>query len=262
MLRQFSALILPKEVSHFEERYLQRMNRIGLLFFVLHLPPVVLVAWANRTGPWLAFVFSLFVIAGPALAYGMLSNPRAVSILYGIAAMAMGGLLVHFGQGPVQIEMHFYFFALIAMLAVFGNPLVILAAAITVTLHHLILWFVLPRSVFNYDAPLWVVAVHAVFVVLETSATCFIARSFFDNVISLEKVIQQRTKELAQRNSDLRLVLDHVVQGLVTIDRHGIPSPERSKSFERWFGSLQEDESVFSLFSRLSPSFDEASAFA
>ena len=30
--------------------------------------------------------------------------------------MLMGGLLVHFGQGPVQIEMHFYFFVLLALL--------------------------------------------------------------------------------------------------------------------------------------------------
>ena len=66
--------------------------------------------------------------------------------------------LVHVGQGPVQIEMHFYFFALLAMLAVYGNPLVILVAAVTVALHHLVLWALLPASVFNYDAPIWVVA--------------------------------------------------------------------------------------------------------
>jgi hypothetical protein len=96
--------------------------------------------------------------AGPALAYATLERPRVVSIIYGVSAMFFGGLLVHFGQGPVQIEMHFYFFALIAMLAVFGNPLVIVAAAVTVALHHLLLWFIVPESVFNYDAPVWVVA--------------------------------------------------------------------------------------------------------
>lgn len=91
-------------------------------------------------------------------------------MVYGITAMAMGGLLVHFGQGPMQIEMHFYFFALIAFAAVYGNPAVIYVAAITVALHHLLLWMWLPRSVFNYDAGLSVVAVHAAFVVLESVA--------------------------------------------------------------------------------------------
>jgi urease beta subunit len=30
--------------------------------------------------------------------------------------------LANFGQGPIQIEMHFYFFVLIALLAMFGKP--------------------------------------------------------------------------------------------------------------------------------------------
>src|SRR5712692_6767744 len=67
-------------------------------------------------------------------------------------ALMMGVLLVRLGQGPVQIEMHFYFFALLAMLCMFANPLVNLAAAVTVALHHLIVWLIVPRSVFNYEA--------------------------------------------------------------------------------------------------------------
>src|SRR5205823_7385778 len=110
----------------------------------------------------------------------------------------------------------------IAMLAVFGNPSVIIAAAVTVALHHLVLWFALPQSVFNYDAPVWVVAVHAAFVVLESVAACFIARSFFDNVIGLERIVRARTAELDRRNRDMRLVLDNVGQGFATVDAAGV----------------------------------------
>jgi two-component system chemotaxis sensor kinase CheA len=249
-------LVLPKEMSAFEAGYLRRMNRVGLLFFVIHVPVIVLLAWLNGTHPGLALALSVAVVAGPALAYVTLSNPRSVSMTYGIAAMFMGGLLVHFGQGPVQIEMHFYFFALIAMLAVFGNPLVILAAAVTVALHHLALWFVLPRSVFNYDAPVWVVAVHALFVVLESVAGCFIARSFFDNVIGLEKIVQARTAELDMRHRDMRRVLDNVTQGFLTIDRAGVLSAERSRVFDLWFEpSTERTESLFDLLERKSPEF-------
>jgi len=59
------------------------------------------------------------------------------------------------------------------------------ASAVTVALHHLVLWLFLPRSVFNYEAQWWVVLVHAAFVVLETIAACYISREFFDNVIGL-----------------------------------------------------------------------------
>jgi len=162
-------------------------------------------------------------------------------MVYGVTAMFMGGILVHVGQGPVQIEMHFYFFALIAMLAVFGNPLVILSAAGTVALHHLALWFIVPSSVFNYDAPVWVVAVHAAFVVLESVAGVYIARSFFDNVIGLEKIVRARTAELDGRNRDMRVVLDHVQQGLITLDVGGRMSNERSAIVSRWLGVAPED---------------------
>jgi two-component system chemotaxis sensor kinase CheA len=164
--------------------------------------------------------------------------------------MFMGGALVHFGQGPMQIEMHFYFFALIAMLAVFGNSIVIVAAAVTVTLHNLVLWLVLPRAVFNYDAPVWVVAVHAAFVVLVSTAACYIARSFFDNVIGLEKIVQARTLALDARNRDMRLVLDNVSQGFVTLDRKGVASIERSGVVDRWFRPTGNEETLFDLFAR------------
>jgi two-component system, chemotaxis family, sensor kinase CheA len=237
-LMQF--LVLPKEISEFEVHYLERMNRIAFLFFALHVPALTLLAAVNHTNPLLAAVLSLGVMAGPVLAKSTLSNPRSVSLVYGLCSMLMGGLLAHFGQGPVQIEMHFYFFALLAMLAVFANPMVIVTAAVAVAVHHLGMWLLLPSSVFNYDAPIWVVAIHAAFVVLESVATCFIARSFFDNVIGLDKIVQQRTAQLDVRNRDMRLVLDHVEQGFLTIDRAGVMSAERSKIVSEWLGPASD----------------------
>lgn len=230
-LRPYFAL--PSAISSFEREHLAQTNRIGKLFLLTHLPVIVLVAWFNDTNPWLGFALSAVLLAGPLFAERTLENPRHLSIIQGFTAMMFGGLLVHFGQGPAQIEMHFYFFVLLAMLAVYANPQVILVAAGTVAVHHLVLWLFLPRSVFNYVAPLWVVAVHALFVVLESIATCYIARSFFDNVIGLERIIEERTLELDARNSDMRLVLDHVDQGLATIDRDGTLAPERSRAFDR-----------------------------
>jgi two-component system, chemotaxis family, sensor kinase CheA len=256
-------LILPREVSAFEARYLRRLNRIGLIFFALHVPVMVAIASWNGTGAFLAFGLSAAVVAGPALAYVSLPHPRMVSLTYGVAAMFMGGVLVHVGQGAVQIEMHFYFFALLAMLAVFGNPMVIVVAAITVALHHLALWALVPRSVFNYGAPIWVVAVHEVFVFLESVAACFIARSFFDNVIGLEEIVRTRTAELDARNRDMRLVLDHVDQGLATMDRRGVLSVERSQTFDRLFPSTAGGaETIFDLFGAASTAFAERSRAA
>jgi two-component system chemotaxis sensor kinase CheA len=257
MQKLVNYLALPGEVSPYERSYLARMNRIGLWFFALHIPALTVLAFFNDQKPLLALVLTSLLVLGPILAMRSLQNPRAVSLVYGFTSMLMGGLLVHFGQGPVQIEMHFYFFALLAMLAVYANPMAIVVAAVTVALHHLALWMYLPKSVFNYAAPLWVVLVHAGFVVAESVATCFIARSFFDNVIGLDKIVQARTRQLDARNSDMRLVLDHVNQGFFTVDRGMAMSSEQSRVLGDWFG-LAEPNMLFSAYlDRAAPGFAE-----
>lgn len=257
MKKTFDFLVLPSEVTDFERGYLARVNRIALIFFALHVPAFMLIAWLNDTGPALAGLLTLAVLAGPALAHRAAPNPRFASVVFGVTAMFMGGVLVHFGQGPVQIEMHFYFFALIAMCAVFGNPLVIVAAALTVAIHHLLVWLVLPQSVFNYEAQWWVVAVHAAFVVLESVAACFISRSFFDNVIRLERIVTVRTAALDSKNRDMRLLLDNVRQGFLTIDRAGRVAQERSAAVDAWFGAPAPAATWFEYLATLSPSFAE-----
>ena len=59
--RMLQAVVLPKAVSAFEASYLQRMNRIALLFFYAHLPAFLLIAWANDTDP----LFTAVLISTP-----------------------------------------------------------------------------------------------------------------------------------------------------------------------------------------------------
>ncbi len=228
-------LVLPAETSEFEARYLARMNRVALWFLAAHLPLFAAVAALNGTGTADAVLLTVAVLVGPLVAVARCPR-RVASVVVGVAAMFLGGILVHIGRGPVQIEMHFYFFVLIALLAVFANPMVILAAAATATAHHLATWLWLPASVFNYDAPLWVVGVHAAFVVVESAAACYIARSFFDNVVGLEKIVAARTAEVDARNRDMRLLLDAVEQGFFTVNPQGVMSDERSAAVDRWLG--------------------------
>jgi two-component system, chemotaxis family, sensor kinase CheA len=259
-MKRFRTFItLPREITQFELAYLRRLNRVALAFFALHVPVFALIAWSNHTGPVLAAVLATVVLLGPTAAVFTFDNPRSISVIHGISAMFMGALLVHFGQGPAQIEMHFYFFALLAMCAVFGNPMVIVASTITVVLHHVLVWLVMPSSVFNYDAQWWVVGIHAVFILLEAVATCFIARSFFDNVIGLERIVQARTSELDTKNQDMRMLLDNVQQGFLRIDRAGQIAAERSAQLDRWFGVPSAGASWFDYLGTIAPAFETAS---
>ena len=241
-------ILLPRAISPYERRYLRKMNRRGLLFFIYQIPAFMLVAWVHGTGVLNALMLCVAVLIGPFVAYFTFKNSRHISMLYGFAAMCFGGVLVHLGQGPMQIEMHFYFFILIAILAIYANPMVILIAAATVATHHLLLYFLLPTSVFNYEAPIWVVLVHALFVVLESVAAVVLSRSFFDNVVGLEKIVLQRTAQLDERNRDMRLVLDNVAQGLLTISPAGAISPEYSTMLTSWFGEVSVGKSLVALF--------------
>lgn len=255
--RMMQAIVLPKNITAFEESYLKRMNKIAMAFFYAHLPIFLLISWVNDTGPLLTLFLTASVLMVPYLGCRAFSSQRAKSLVFGFTSMCMGGILVHIGQGPVQIEMHFYFFSVLAMLALFANPMVIVVAAVTVALHHLALWYFLPQSVFNYDAPIWVVLVHAGFVVLETFAACFIARNFFDNVIGLEKKVEARTAEIRQRNKDMRLVLDNVQQGLVTINRDGTLCAEHSRALIDWFGNYEAGDSFAEYLSRSNQEFGD-----
>jgi two-component system, chemotaxis family, sensor kinase CheA len=251
-----SKAFLPATITEFEREHVQRINRIALWFFAAHIPVFAAIAYVNRTRPELAVVFTAAIMIGPAIAHRTLDNPRHVALIYGVTAMCMGGLLVHFGQGAVQIEMHFYFFALIAMLAVYGNPAVIYMSALTVALHHLMVWIWVPRSVFNYEASVWVVGVHAVFVILETVAVAAIARSFYDNVIRLERVVDARTREkqtLETEQQAAAMLVKHMVgESSSFIDRiKNDPALGRGQRetlimiYERFVGRAPKKRSIF-----------------
>jgi signal transduction histidine kinase/PAS domain-containing protein len=226
--------LLPKETTEVELRHVVKINKVALLVCWLHLPLFLVVAWLCNTSMLQALGFGVFLALGPTLGTYVIRNPRNLSLLFGCTAMALGALLVHLGQGPVQIEMHFHFFASLALLTVWGNPTIIWVAAVTVALHHAGFWLFFPKSVFNYDAQLWVVAVHAAFVVVESIAAAFIARNFYDNVIGLDKIVQARTK-------DIRNILDNVTFGMFIADRDMKLIPGYSSSCSLFFQSKADD---------------------
>lgn len=53
----------------------------------------------------------------------------------------------------------------------------------------------------------------------------------------LERRVAERTRDLDLKNTEMRLVLNNVDQGLVTIDRDGVLQQERSEAFDLLFGT-------------------------
>ena len=82
-------------------------------------------------------------------------------------------------------------------------------------------------------------------------------RSLADLNASLEQRVEQRTAELASRNRDMRLVLDNVEQGLITLGPDGVMSSERSAIVDKWFGTPDEGSAFVDYVSELDAAFGE-----
>jgi methyl-accepting chemotaxis protein len=142
---------------------------------------------------WGLFLFSLCLAPWygtwmPALVAGILTaliptllvaaNPAAPFTRWAIAAalMAFCGLNIHQGHG--RLELHFGIFALLAMLLCYEDWKVIVVGALVIAVHHA--WFSYLQnagySVFCMPDPGFaMVAVHAVYVVLEATALCYLS---------------------------------------------------------------------------------------
>jgi HPt (histidine-containing phosphotransfer) domain-containing protein/signal transduction histidine kinase len=59
-----------------------------------------------------------------------------------------------------------------------------------------------------------------------------------DHAANLEKRVEERTRELDERNREMRGVLDNVAQGFITIDTYGQMATERSAIVDTWFGDM------------------------
>src|ERR1700732_961214 len=94
------------------------------------------------------------------------------TIAIGIAITLVGQtslLVLAFSGHPWQVEMHFYYFAVLAMLSGFCDWRVLILAAGLISVHHLSLNAFLPSAVYPGGSNFARVAVHAIVVVIETA---------------------------------------------------------------------------------------------
>jgi signal transduction histidine kinase/HAMP domain-containing protein len=75
---------------------------------------------------------------------------------------------------------------------------------------------------------------------------------------TLEHRVEVRTRELGQRNRDMRLVLDNVNQGFLTMSRNGILAEERSAIVSRWLGPPPSNQTFAAYVGRRDRAFAEA----
>jgi two-component system, chemotaxis family, sensor kinase CheA len=97
----------------------------------------------------------------------------------------------------------------------------------------------------------------AAIIVFFTRAVALRDAQLSDYAANLERKVDERTRELDERNRGMRLVLDNVAQGFITIDLHGTMASERSAIVDRWFGAPKEGATLLSYLKGQSPKYVE-----
>lgn len=141
---------------------------------------LVALGLAMASNSWLAFiVVGLPTAVLPVILYKMLGDHVLARVSYGVSFMFFAALFIHETGG--MLEMHFAIFVLLAVLIAFRDYIVIIAAAVTIAVHHLLFMYLQMQSTGVYLVPeeslsLNIILLHALFVVVESAVLIIISR--------------------------------------------------------------------------------------
>ncbi|GAK33820.1 chemotaxis protein [Iodidimonas nitroreducens] len=134
-------------------------------------PPIILLAgYLVGSGlAWAAAIASAFLCLCASLSITTGAGGLIHRTMIAVAAVSQAALLVFALKGhPWQIDMHMYFFAVLAIVSAFNCPKTLIVAAAVTAGHHLLLNFAIPAWVFPDGGSFWRVVLHAVIVIVET----------------------------------------------------------------------------------------------
>jgi methyl-accepting chemotaxis protein len=140
-----------------------------------HVPVLGLISWVLGQGIWANGLAAFAFAAVPVLMWWAGRRLTVIAFALAVALVGQTSLLVFaFSGHPWQVEMHFYYFAVLAMLSGFCDWRIMIVAATLIALHHLGLNFTVPAAVYPGGSDFLRVVVHAIAVVVETAMLIFI----------------------------------------------------------------------------------------
>jgi signal transduction histidine kinase/CheY-like chemotaxis protein/HPt (histidine-containing phosphotransfer) domain-containing protein len=172
-------------------------NRFGqflAILFWLHVPILAVVALAVNRSPMAAALAGALLASAYHLTWRRHGIAPVTRNLSAVALMGEPALLVYLLAGHEwQMDMHMYFFALVALTIAWCDWRVVLVAAATIAAHHLVLDLVLPFAVFPQHADLFRVCLHAGIVALETAVLVWLSRTLVKSFVLNNEALRERT---------------------------------------------------------------------
>jgi methyl-accepting chemotaxis protein len=208
------------------------ITRLLTALAMLHVGIIAVVAWA--LGKPIGAVTGIAFLLGAAPLVTMLLKRPLSATFFALAVALVGqtSLFVYtFAGHPWQVEAHFYYFALLAMLAGLCDWRVLIAGAALIAIHHLSLNTLLPAAIYPGGTDYARVVFHAVVVVVETAMLVSIGlviRSAFAQA-------EQAHAEAVGAAAELREVAERREEALTTSRTHAdqlkAPSPTSNARF-------------------------------
>jgi methyl-accepting chemotaxis protein len=158
------------------ERFQNNVTLALIVIVWLHIPVLVWTAWLVSHEVFMALITALCLAALPTTLLLMRRPRLAVALALAIAFVGHTSLFVYLLEiHSWQIEAHFYYFALLAMLSGFCDWRVIVFAAALIAVHHLGLNFLLPSALYPGGSDFARVMFHAGIVIIEAGMLSGIA---------------------------------------------------------------------------------------
>jgi methyl-accepting chemotaxis protein len=130
-----------------------------------------------RGDGWLVpTLFTALLATAATLSWRLAGNELSTRLV--VAVAVMGGVAVFTYQlngHPWQVDIHMYYFAALACLVAYCDFRPIAAGTVAVALHHLVLNFIIPATVFPGGGDLARVVLHAVILLMEAGVLVWLA---------------------------------------------------------------------------------------
>lgn len=185
----------------------RRFARFLVIFFWLHVPLFAAIAYA--TG--ISVIGGALAAAFLAICYNLMwlrsDIAPATRFLSAVALVAEPAVLLYLLRGHIwQMDMHMYFFAMLALTIGWCDRRATIIAAIAIALHHLALDYMLPSFVFPTGSDIRRVMIHAVIVALEAAVLVWFSDMLVDCVNSISKMrdeIMVKNAEIEERSAQV-----------------------------------------------------------
>lgn len=165
-------------------------RRAGLMLIALVwlYVPLNIASSFYLDAPWTMIGGASVAIAAVATMAWKLARAVVARSTIAVALMGVMSLMVGAAGGsPWQPDLHMSYFAGVALVAVYCDPIAILAATATVAVHHLALNYLLPEAIYPGGTSLLRVVLHAVILVAEASGTIWMSAMVLSAIASASK---------------------------------------------------------------------------